>query len=128
MATASTLRAEKIMAFIGTADAAKAKAFYRDALGLRLACEDQFALAFDVNGIMLRVTNVGKVVVAPYTVLGWQVENIANSIKAMHEAGVRFEHYEGLAQDELGVWHAPGGAKVAWFKDPDGNTLSLTEF
>jgi catechol 2,3-dioxygenase-like lactoylglutathione lyase family enzyme len=128
MPTKYPLVSEKIMAFVGTADAAKAKAFYRDRLGLRLTSEDRFALAFDVQGIMLRVTNVGKVVVAPYTVLGWQVENIAAIVKAMQEAGVKFERYEGMGQDELGVWQAPGGAKVAWFKDPDGNTLSVTQF
>ncbi|MGD0227439.1 MAG: VOC family protein [Terriglobia bacterium] len=128
MPTKYPLGSEKIMAFVGTADAAKAKAFYRDRLGLRLTSEDRFALAFDVQGIMLRVTNVGKVVVAPYTVLGWQVENIAAIVKAMQEAGVKFERYEGMGQDELGVWQAPGGAKVAWFKDPDGNTLSVTQF
>ena len=127
MAIVSPLGSEKIMAFVGTQDAAKAKAFYQDTLGLRLISEDQFALAFDAEGIMLRVTNVGKVVIAPYTVLGWQVKNIAATVKAMRDANVKFEHYEGLGQDKLGVWHAPGGAKVAWFKDPDGNTLSITQ-
>ncbi len=127
MPTKSPLGSEKIMAFVGTQDQAKAKTFYQGTLGLRLISEDHFALAFDVHGIMLRVTNVGKAVIAPYTVLGWQVENIAATVKALQEAGVKIQHYEGLGQDELGVWHAPGGAKVAWFKDPDGNTLSVTE-
>ena len=124
----SPLGSEKIMAFVGTQDQAKAKAFYRDTLGLRLISEDHFALAFDVNGILLRVSNVGKGVIAPYTVLGWEVKNIAATVKALQDAGVKLEHYEGLGQDELGVWHAPSGAKVAWFKDPDGNTLSITQF
>ena len=128
MSTGSPLGSEKIMAFVGTQDAAKARAFYQDTLGLRLISEDHFALAFDAHGIMLRVTNVGKAVIAPYTVLGWEIKDIAATVKALQEAGVKFEHYEGLGQDELGVWHAPGGAKVAWFKDPDGNTLSVTQF
>ena len=128
MSTESPLGSEKLMAFVATQDQARAKAFYQDTLGLRPISEDRFALAFDVQGVMLRVTNVRKVVIAPYTVLGWQVQNIAATIKAMQEAGVKFEHYEGLGQDELGVWHAPSGAKVAWFKDPDGNTLSITQF
>jgi hypothetical protein len=85
-------------------------------------------LVFDANGIMLRVANVGKVVIAPYTVLGWQVKNIGESMKALLAAGVKFEIYAGQGQDELGVWHTPSGAKVAWFKDPDGNTLSITQF
>jgi hypothetical protein len=76
---------------------------------------------------MLRVTIGEKVAVAPYTVLGWQVGNIVATAKALQKAGVKFERYQGMAQDELGVWSAPSGAKVAWFKDPDGNTLSITE-
>jgi len=115
------------MAFAATADPAKAKAFYRDTLGLRLMSEDGFALAFDVQGVMLRVTTVKTVAVAPYTVLGWQVEDIAATAKALQEAGVELQRYPGLPQDELGVWQAPGGAKVAWFHDPDGNTLSITQ-
>jgi catechol 2,3-dioxygenase-like lactoylglutathione lyase family enzyme len=128
MPVESPLGSARIVAFIATEDQAKAKAFYRDTLGLRLISEDRFAMAFDVAGIMLRVTNVQKVVVAPYTVLGWQVDNIAATVKAMVEAGVRFELYEGITQDKLGVWQSPSGARVAWFRDPDGNTLSVTEF
>lgn len=123
----SPLGSQKIMAFAATADPAKAKAFYRDTLGLRLTSEDGFALAFDVQGVMLRVTTVKKVAVAPYTVLGWQVDDIAATANALGKAGVEFQRYQGLPQDELGVWEAPGGAKVAWFQDPDGNTLSITE-
>ena len=115
------------MAFAATADPARAKAFYRDTLGLRLISEDGFALAFEVQGIMLRVTTVQKVAVAPYTVLGWQVDDIVATAKALQKAGVQFRRYEGMTQDELGVWQSPGGAKVAWFQDPDGNTLSITE-
>jgi catechol 2,3-dioxygenase-like lactoylglutathione lyase family enzyme len=116
----------KIMAFVGTRDAGRARAFYRDTLGLSLVSEDSFALAFDVNGIMLRVTNVAEVIPAPYTVLGWQVADIVASVSGLQQAGVIFERYN-LPQDELGIWQAPGGAKVAWFKDPDGNVLSLAQ-
>jgi catechol 2,3-dioxygenase-like lactoylglutathione lyase family enzyme len=118
----------KIMAFVATEDAARAKAFYRDTLALPLISEDGFALVFDVQGIMLRVQLVEKVSVAPYTVLGWQVEDIISMALALERAGVKFARYPGLEQDEHGVWTAPGGAKVAWFHDPDGNTLSITEF
>jgi catechol 2,3-dioxygenase-like lactoylglutathione lyase family enzyme len=127
MPTESPLGSQKIMAFAATADPAKAKAFYRDVLGLRLISEDGFALAFDVQGVMLRVTTVQKVSVAPYTVLGWQVGDIAVTAKALAKVGIQFRRYQGLTQDELGVWQAPGGAKIAWFQDPDGNTLSITE-
>ena len=127
MPTSSPLGSQTIMAFAATQDPAKAKIFYRDVLGLPLTAEDGFALAFDANGIMLRVTTVEKVAVAPYTVLGWQVADIAAVVAALKKRGVKFERYPGLEQDELGIWTAPGGAQIAWFKDPDKNTLSVTE-
>jgi catechol 2,3-dioxygenase-like lactoylglutathione lyase family enzyme len=127
MPTQHTLGSQKIMAFVSTQTPADAKAFYRDTLGLRLISEDGFALAFDAHGIMLRVSITEKVVIAPYTVLGWQVEDIVATAKALQKAGVKFERFQGLDQDELCVWNAPGGAKVAWFKDPDGNILSIAE-
>jgi catechol 2,3-dioxygenase-like lactoylglutathione lyase family enzyme len=112
---------------VSTQNPAKAKQFYSDVLGLPLTYEDNFALAYDVHGVMLRVTKVEKVAIAPYTVLGWRVEDIAATAKVLLQAGVNFEHYPGLEQNELGIWNAPGGAKVAWFKDPDGNTLSIAQ-
>jgi catechol 2,3-dioxygenase-like lactoylglutathione lyase family enzyme len=127
MATKSVLSTQKIMAFVGTQSPARAKAFYGDTLGLRLISEDGFALAFDANGIMLRVTKVHKVAAAPYTVLGWQVENIAATAEALRNSGVTLERFPGMTQDELGIWESPGGGRVAWFKDPDGNTLSIAE-
>jgi catechol 2,3-dioxygenase-like lactoylglutathione lyase family enzyme len=122
------LGSHKIVAFVATCDPRRAKAFYRDTLGLHLVSEDPFALAFRVGGTMLRVTTVQDIVTAPYTVLGWHVTNIATTIKNLQRAGVTFERYSGMPQDDRGVWTAPSGARVAWFKDPDGNTLSLTQF
>ncbi len=105
-----------------------AKHFYRDQLGLALASEDGFALVFDVNGTMLRVTLVKEVVAAPYTVLGWEVADIANAVRELQKSGIRLERFPGLEQDELAIWTAPGGsARVAWFKDPDGNMLSVSQ-
>jgi catechol 2,3-dioxygenase-like lactoylglutathione lyase family enzyme len=121
------LNQEKIMAFVGVSDVDKARAFYRDVLGLTLLSEDNFALAFDVGGVMLRVTPVGEVHPQPHTVLGWQVEDTTATVRALAKAGVRFERYEHVSQDDDGVWVAPGGAKIAWFKDPDGNTLSIAQ-
>ena len=115
------------MAFIATTDAARAKEFYRGQLGLRLVSEDGFALVFDAAGTMLRVQRVKDARVAQYTVLGWQVRDITVAAKGLQKAGVQFERYPGMQQDELGIWTAPGGARVAWFKDPDGNTLSISE-
>jgi catechol 2,3-dioxygenase-like lactoylglutathione lyase family enzyme len=128
MPNESPLGSKKIMAFVSTAAPAKAKAFYCDILGLRLISEDGFALALDAHGTALRVSIVPKVSAAPYTVLGWQIDDIAATAKALQTAGVEFERYPGMNQDQLGVWNAPSGAKVAWFKDPDGNTLSITQY
>ena len=117
-----------VIAFIATSNPDRAKKFYGDTLGLRLVSEElPFALVFDANGIMLRVTIVEKVKPAGYTVLGWQVPKIRPAAKALTKAGVVFERFPGMEQDDLGIWSSPSGAKVAWFKDPDGNTLSISE-
>jgi catechol 2,3-dioxygenase-like lactoylglutathione lyase family enzyme len=122
------LREQPIMAFVATCDPERAKKFYRDTLGLRLVSEQlPFALVLDAHGIMLRVTIVKKLKPAGFTVLGWQVPKIEVAAKALTKAGVEFERYPGMEQDELGVWSSPNGARVAWFKDPDGNILSISE-
>jgi catechol 2,3-dioxygenase-like lactoylglutathione lyase family enzyme len=120
---------QPIIAFIATLDAERARKFYSDTLGLRLVLDQlPFALVFDANGTMLRVTPVKELRPPGYTVLGWQVPDIADAAKTLEKAGVRFERYPGLEQDELGIWTAPGSAaKVAWFKDPDGNTLGISQ-
>lgn len=123
-----TLAAAPLVAFVGVKDFDRAKAFYGETLGLALVSASSFALEFDAAGTMLRVTKVGESPPAPYTVLGWRVEDIAQVVAALVGKGVRFERYPGMAQDAAGIWTAPSGARVAWFKDPDGNTLSLTEF
>jgi catechol 2,3-dioxygenase-like lactoylglutathione lyase family enzyme len=122
------LTSNRIVAFAATRDPKRAKAFYSDTLGLKLVSEDPFALVFDVHGTMLRVTSVGEFTPHPFTVLGWETPDIASDIKNLVEAGVKFERFPGMKQNDLGVWTAPSGGKIAWFKDPDGNTLSLTEF
>ena len=124
----SGLGSSKLVGFVATRDAARAKAFYRDTLGLRLVSEDQFAVVFDANGIMLRVTPVREIAPAQYTVLGWEVKDISAKAKELASAGVKFERFEAfMKQDKLGIWDAPGGARVAWFKDPDGNLLSISQ-
>jgi catechol 2,3-dioxygenase-like lactoylglutathione lyase family enzyme len=128
MVTRFRLSDQSIIGFVATSDPDQAKKFYRDTLGLPLISEEMpFALVFDAHGTMLRVTVVERVVSAGYTVLGWQVPNIVDAAKALSQAGVWFERYPGMQQDELGIWSSPGGASVAWFKDPDGNTLSISQ-
>ena len=126
----SILGASKLMAFAATADPGKARAFYEGVLGLRLAADEApFALVFDAYGTMLRVTTVGEHHAAPYTVLGWDVESIEDTVERLTAAGVVFLRYAGMNDgDPLGIWTAPSGARVAWFHDPDGNVLSVTEF
>jgi catechol 2,3-dioxygenase-like lactoylglutathione lyase family enzyme len=104
----------------------KARAFYEGTLGLPLVLDEPYALVFDAHGTTLRAAKVASVTVAPYAVLGWKVDDIAATIRALAAKGVHFERYEGLIQDEFGVWSS-GLAHVAWFKDPDGNTLSLSQ-
>lgn len=119
---------EKLMAFVAACDLDRAKSFYADTLGLQLVSEDRFALVFDAAGTMLRVAAVPEMTAAKYTVLGWQVRDIAQTATKLREAGVNFERYDGMKQDEAGIWLSPSGTRVAWFKDPDGNTLSITQF
>ena len=123
----SPFPSSKLVGFVATADAQRAKAFYKDVLRLRLISEDQFALVFDIHGTMLRVTSVSEVVAAPYTILGWHVADISASAQYLSTAGVKLERYQGLGQDEGGIWRSPGGTSIAWFKDPDGNTLSISQ-
>lgn len=122
------LGSRDIVAFVATTDPDRARAFYRDVLGLRLTAEDGFALMFDAHGTMLRVVKVRQFAPQPFTVLGWHVDDdIAAAAAALASAGVTFERFPGMEQDALGVWTSPGGSKVAWFRDPDGNTLSLSQ-
>jgi catechol 2,3-dioxygenase-like lactoylglutathione lyase family enzyme len=117
-----------IVAFVPTRDQARAKAFYEGALGLRFVKDDGFALVLDANGIMVRVTKVpGEFKPAQFTILGWQVSDIEKMVSALERRGVHFERFGFFEQDKLGIWTAPNGDKVAWFKDPDGNTLSVSQ-
>jgi predicted enzyme related to lactoylglutathione lyase len=118
---------KKLKSFIPTIMPEKAKAFYRDVLGLTLLSEDQYALEFDANGVLLRVTTVPSLKPQEFTVLGWNVPDISTLIRQMNNKGIFCETYNFLEQDNMGIWQSPGGSKVAWFKDPDGNLLSLTE-
>jgi catechol 2,3-dioxygenase-like lactoylglutathione lyase family enzyme len=116
------------MLFLATANAGKSRDFYERVLGLRLVADEPPALVFQVGATMLRIQKVDHVAAARYTALGWAVSDIRQTVRQLHAAGVAFQHYEGIAQDQDGIWQAPSGALVAWFRDPDGHILSLTEF
>jgi len=113
---------------ICTRDRARTTAFYRDTLGLALAHEDQFSAVFSTGGITVRVSFVADFTPHEHTILGFRVEDVRSTVQALREKGVTFNTYPGFRHDELGVLTLPGGAGcVAWFKDPDGNVLSVTD-
>ncbi len=121
------LGSAQLTAFVATAHPTRAKEFYGGTLGLTLLTDDEFALAFDSNGTQLRVQKVERVEPPPFTVLGWQVPNIRATVTNLAQRGVAFDRFPFLQQDDLGIWAAPSGTKVAWFKDPDGNLLSRAQ-
>src|SRR6476660_902321 len=115
-----------IVAFVPTRNPDKARQFYEKTLGLKFIDDDKFALVLESKRVMIRVVNISgfpDYKPPPFTVLGWGVADIGKAVSGLEKRGVVFERYPGLEQDALGVWTAPGNAKVAWFKDPDGNTL-----
>ncbi|MBZ0229582.1 MAG: VOC family protein [Bauldia sp.] len=117
-----------LVAFVATARPDEARTFYRDILGLRLIEDFRFALVFDANGTMLRIAKVDVVAPSTNAVLGWGVENLARTMDELAAKGIAFEWYPGLNDPETGIWTTERGDRVVWFKDPDGNLLSLTEF
>lgn len=119
---------QTLVAFVATRDAARARAFYQEILGLSLLEHDPFALVFDANGTTIRVQKVERFEPQPFTALGWTVDDIDAVIARLREKNVTCERFPGMDQDARGVWASPSGARIAWFKDPDGNVLSLTEF
>lgn len=123
------LQNSAVIAFSATRDAERAKSFYRDQLGLRLVADEPFALVFDANGTMLRIQKAAAFEPLPFTLLGWHVADIERTVDQLRARGVTFVRYEGMEQDARDIWQAPGSAaRIAWFKDPDGNLLSLTAF
>src|SRR5262245_3642292 len=127
MSKQTILGTAKAGCFVCVTDRARAKAFYGEKLGLRVKSEDNFATVFDSNGTTLRVSPVRDFKPQPFTVLGWEVPDIRGTLKALTGAGIEFVRVPGLPQDELGIWSPAPGIFVAWFKDPDGNMLSLAQ-
>lgn len=118
---------DRVVTFLLTQNPDAALAFYRDTLGLSFLHDDGFALVFDLNGVMLRISRIPQFTPAKNTVLGWQSADIEAGIDRLVAKGVAFEHYEKMGQDERGICTFPNGDKVAWFKDPDGNVLSISQ-
>ena len=119
---------DQVVAFVPTTDLERALGFYGSILQLPLAERSPFACVFRAGGTMLRVTRVDSLRAQPFTVMGWDVPDIVRTMAELIERGVVFERFDGMGQDDTGVWTTPNGDRVAWFKDPDGNTLSLTQF
>lgn len=114
-------------AFLATTDAARSKAFYVDRLRADFVEDTPFSLVLQIGGTLLRIQKVEQVHAPPYTSLGWQVDDIASEVEALTARDVEFARFEGMGQDDAGIWTAPDGAKVAWFRDPDGQLLSLDQ-
>jgi predicted enzyme related to lactoylglutathione lyase len=125
------LSSEAIVAFVPTTKPDEARRFYENTLGLEFVQRDAYGLDFNANGVALRVANVSSekdFTPASFTILGWAVDSIDDAARELTERGVVFEQYSGLEQDQLGIWESPSGARIAWFKDPEGNVLSITEY
>ena len=118
----------EIMAFVATTQPEEARAFYCDVLGLSFEEDSPFALVVKAANATLRIQKVQSFTPLPFTSLGWIVEDIKRTVQQLNDKGVACERFEGMNQDDLSIWSAPGGAQVCWFKDPDGNVLSLTQF
>jgi catechol 2,3-dioxygenase-like lactoylglutathione lyase family enzyme len=124
------LGSSNVVAFVPSRSPKKSRSFYENTLGLGFVSDDQFANVFDANDVMVRVVDVSRVegfAPFPFTILGWSVEDVGETVKGLQKKGVKFERYPGMDQDELGIWTSPSGARIAWFKDPDGNVLSVVE-
>ncbi len=121
------LEKHRLIAFIATRDGARAREFYEKTLGLKIISDDDYAIAVDANGTMLRIQKVGEFTPHPFTALGWEAPDIGAAVALLSGRGIRFERFSGMSQDARGIWRSPSGAHVAWFKDPDGNMLSLTQ-
>ncbi len=121
------LAKSKMMGFVPTKDSKKAREFYEGKLGFQFVSDDEYALVVKAGDSMIRIAKAGNFAPAPYTILGWQVQDIESIVRWLTERGVVFEKYPFVQDQELGIWTAPSGDRVAWFKDPDGNVLSVSQ-
>ena len=121
------LAASKLIGFVPTKDSRRSREFYEEKLGFQFVGDDEFALVMRAGESMIRIAKAGTFTPAPYTVMGWEVADIETMVKWLDGRGVAFEKYPFVQDRELGIWTTPNGDKVAWFKDPDGNVLSVSQ-
>src|SRR5438046_1962993 len=121
------LRQNKLVGFALITDSKKSRHFYEEVLGLKFKSEDQFALVMETDANMIRLSPVKEFTPAQHTVLGWEVKEIEKVASFLKERGVAFENYPWMKHNDLGIWDSPSGDKVAWFKDPDGNVISISQ-
>jgi catechol 2,3-dioxygenase-like lactoylglutathione lyase family enzyme len=117
----------EVIGFIPITDAARARVFYEQSLGLRFLSDDQFALVMEANRTKIRLVRMKEFTPAPFTILGWETTEIEQTVRELIAKGVVFQRYPFVTQDELGIWNTPNGSRVAWFQDPDGNILSISQ-
>jgi catechol 2,3-dioxygenase-like lactoylglutathione lyase family enzyme len=118
---------QRLKAFVSTVQPSVASEFYQKKLGLTLLSQDKYGMEFEANEAYIRLSVVDKLTPQPFTVLGWDTDDIVSTISNLTANGIIFERYDFIEQDENGIWTAPGGTRVAWFKDPDGNLLSVSD-
>lgn len=123
----SSAKLSRLVGFAITTRPEEARKFYAEKLGFRFIKDDGFALVFDANGSLLRVSKMQRFTPAQHTVLGWEVDDIEDVVQHLNRLGVVFERYPGMPQDANAICTFEGGDRVAWFKDPDGNVLSLSQ-
>jgi len=121
------LASGKVVGFVPTKDSVRARSFYEGKLGFQFVSDDMFALVMRAGETMIRIAKTSDFSPAPYTVLGWEVSNIEDMVAWLNKRGVAFEKYPFVQDKEMGIWTTPNGDKVAWFKDPDGNVLSVSQ-
>jgi catechol 2,3-dioxygenase-like lactoylglutathione lyase family enzyme len=122
------LGAANVIAFLPSIHLERSRRFYADSLGLTVEELTPYACVVRAGQTMIRITKVDELRPQPFTVLGWEVTDIRREVDELTVRGVEFTRYDGVDQDAAGIWLAPGGDAIAWFRDPDGNTLSLTQF
>jgi catechol 2,3-dioxygenase-like lactoylglutathione lyase family enzyme len=121
------LASATLMGFLFTKDYDQARAFYEGKLGFQFLSQDQFALAMRAGANMIRIAKIPDFAPARATVLGWEVADIEAMVSWLKGRGVTFESYPFIQDQKTGIWTAPGGDRIAWFKDPDGNVLSVSQ-